>query len=72
MNFPDPAQELQEWEFWFKHGIKDKIDYIMENDPDKFESREDAVKWLDERTQQRSDKSNIFSLRVAGENADTV
>ena len=72
IDFPDPAQEMQQWEFWFKHGIKDKIDYIMENDPDKFESRENAIKWLDERTQQRSDKTNIFSLRAVGENADIV
>ena len=72
INFPDPAQELQQWDWWIKNGIKDKIDYIMENDPDKFKSREEAIKFLEERITQRSDRTNIFSLRPASDNANTA
>jgi len=72
IDFPDPAQEMAQWDWWIKHGIKDKIDYIMETDPDKFESREDAIKFLDERITQRGEKTNIFSLRKEETNADTI
>ena len=63
IEFPDPDQELKQWDWWIKHGIKDKVDYIMEKDPDKFESREDAIQHLEERNTQRSERTNIFSLR---------
>ena len=55
-----------------KHGIKDKIDYIMEHDPDRFENREEAIEFLDNRIEQRGEKTNIFSLRAVGGNADTA
>lgn len=72
IDFPDPQQEMQQWDWWIKHGIKDKVDYIMEKDPDKFESREDVMKYLEERQDVRNQRSNIFSLRRPEENVDTI
>ena len=63
IEFPDPDKEMIQWDWWIKHGIKDKIDYIMEKDPDKFESREEAIKYLEERIIQRKKRSNIFNIR---------
>ena len=68
--FPDPAQELAQWDWWIANGIKDKIDYIMENDPDKFESREEAIEFLESRVQQRTEQTNIFSLRGQNTNVN--
>lgn len=68
IEFPDPAQEMAQWDWWIRNGIKDKIDYIMEKDPDKFENREEAIRFLEERVEQRGERTNIFSLR----NADTT
>mgnify|MGYP004447967855 FL=1 len=70
MEFPDPDNEMKQWDWWMKHGIKDKVDYIMEKDPDRFEDRDDAIKHLEERQTQRTSRTNIFSLRTNGE-ADT-
>ena len=72
IDFPDPDKEMAQWDWWIKHGIKDKIDYIMEHDPDRFEDREEAIKFLDERIEQRGEKTNIFSLRAVGDNANTA
>ena len=74
VEFPDPEQEIKQWDWWIKNGIKDKVDYIMEKDPDKFESREEAIAHLEERQTQRQTNSNIFTLRqsrLAGLNVDT-
>tara|TARA_Y100001963_G_scaffold158334_1_gene257584 strand:- start:1181 stop:2515 length:1335 start_codon:yes stop_codon:yes gene_type:complete len=71
IDFPDPDKEMAQWDWWMKHGIKDKIDYIMEHDPDRFESREEAIQFLDERIGQRSERTNIFSLRPTGTDVDT-
>ena len=51
VRFPDPAQEMQEWEFKFKHGLADPVDWLMQNDPDRFLTREDAQAHIDERKQ---------------------
>jgi hypothetical protein len=72
INFPDPDKEMAQWDWWIKNGIKDKIDYIMEKDHDKFESREDVIKFLDKRIEQRSEKANIFSLRPTGTDVNTA
>ena len=71
IDFPDPDKEMAQWDWWIKNGIKDKIDYIMEKDPDRFESREEAIQFLDERIGQRNERTNIFSLRPTGTDADT-
>ena len=63
ITFPDPKEELALWDWWIANGIKDKVDYIMETDPDKFETREEAIAFLEERQTQRADNNNIFSLR---------
>lgn len=63
IQFPDPERELMQWDWWISNGIKDKIDYIMEKDPDKFESREEAIEYLEQRQTQRTDNQNIFTLR---------
>ncbi len=70
IEFPDPEREMAQWDWWIKNGIKDKIDYIMEKDPDKFASREEAIAYLDERITQRAERTNIFSLRQTQPNAD--
>ena len=49
VEFPDADMEMKEWEFKFKHGLADKIDYLMAKNPDGFESREDAQAYLAER-----------------------
>ena len=71
IDFPDPDKEMAQWDWWIKNGIKDKIDYIMEKDPDRFESREEAIQFLDERIGQRNERTNIFSLRPTGTDANT-
>ena len=59
--------EMQEWEWKFKHGLADKIDYLMAKDPDGFSSREEAEKYLAERNisatnvkQQSNVKENVL------------
>ena len=49
VEFPDADMEMKEWEWKFKHGLADKVDYLMAKDPDGFESREDAQAYLAER-----------------------
>jgi hypothetical protein len=69
VRFPDPAQEIAEWEFKFKHGLADPVDWLMQNDPDRFTTREEAQAHLVERKQGQmqvkkgaDQKENIFSL----------
>ena len=54
VEFPDPAQEMANWEFKFKHGLADPADYLLETNPDGFESREDALTHIRERKVQGS------------------
>tara|TARA_B100001287_G_C22664760_1_gene522303 strand:- start:73 stop:1380 length:1308 start_codon:yes stop_codon:yes gene_type:complete len=54
IDFPDPAQEMAQWEFKFKHGLADPADYLMEINPDGFETREDALEHIKERKGQAS------------------
>ena len=49
VEFPDPAQEMAIWEFKFKHGLADQADYLLETNPDGFESREEALEYINER-----------------------
>lgn len=49
VEFPDEENDRARWEWKFKHGIADKLDYLMEMDPDRFGSREEAQEYLDER-----------------------
>ena len=70
IEFPDEQADLQRWEWWFKHGIKDKVDYIMENDPDKFDSREDAIAHLEQRQTQRQEKQSLFNFTNEKQNTE--
>ena len=54
IEFPDPAQEMAKWEFKFKHGLADQADYLLETNPDGFESREEAIEYIQERKGQGS------------------
>jgi len=47
VDFPDPERDRDEWEWKFKHGLADKIDYLIANDPDKFGTDSDIArpKW---------------------------
>ena len=56
VDFPDAEQEMQEWEWKFKHGLADKIDWLMAKDPDGFPTRQDAEKYLKER---KASETNI-------------
>ena len=56
VEFPDEENERQRWEWKFKHGIADKVDYLMETNPDRFTSREEAQAYLDERSSTQSNK----------------
>jgi len=49
VEFPDADMEMKEWEFKFRNGLADKIDYLMAKNPDGFQSREDAQAYLAER-----------------------
>ena len=69
VEFPDADMEMKEWEWKFKHGLADKVDYLMAKDPDGFESREDAQAYLAERLSsqnklkvQGTTKENGFKL----------
>ena len=65
VKFPDPAAELQEWDWKFKNGIADKYDYLMYIDPDKFPDRQSAIDHLDEKKQEADTTENIFKLNRA-------
>jgi hypothetical protein len=62
IEFPDPERELEEWEWKFKHGIADKYDYLMAQDPDKFPDRESAIEYLDQKRTSGDSVKNIFRL----------
>jgi hypothetical protein len=73
MDFPDIEREREEWDWKFNHGLADKLDYLMEKDPDKFPDRESAEAYMTERKKsevtikkQADVKENIFQLRRNG------
>ena len=69
IEFPDPEREREDWEWKFKHGLADKLDWLMANDPDGFPTREDAQAYLVERKkvvngikEQSTNEANIFKI----------
>ena len=69
VEFPDAQMEMAEWEWKFKHGLADKIDYLMAKDPDGLTTREEAEKYLAERKKSENiikvngtNKENAFKL----------
>ena len=50
IEFPDEENERARWDWKFQHGIADKVDYLMEKDPDRFLTREEAQEYLNERS----------------------
>ena len=66
VDFPDADQEMTEWEWKFKHGLADSIDYLMAKDPDGFPSREDAEKYLAER------KTSVNNVKIQSNNKESA
>ena len=69
IEFPDPERDRDMWEWKFKHGLADKLDWLMANDPDGFPTREDAQAYLIERKkiangikEQSTNEQNIFQV----------
>ena len=69
IQFPDPERDREDWEWKFKHGLADKLDWLMHNDPDGFPTREDAQAYLVERKkvvngikEQSTNEANIFKV----------
>ena len=62
IEFPDFEREREEWDWKFKHGLADKYDYLMANDPDKFPDRESAIEYLDDKKQSTDSPQNLFKL----------
>ena len=69
IDFPDPERDMQMWEWKFKHGLADKLDWLMSEDPDGFPTREDAQAYLIERKkiangikEQSTNEGNIFNI----------
>jgi hypothetical protein len=79
VEFPlTPEQEQARWDWLFANGLKDKVDYLMESDPDGFPSREDAEEYLSVRggsankVKNMSDtEDNAFKLN-SGVSADAI
>ena len=65
VKFPDFDAERDEWDWKFKHGIADRFDYLMAQDPDKFPDRQAAMDFLDEKKQETDTTDNIFKLNRA-------
>ena len=73
VNFPDFDREREEWDWKFKHGIADRYDYLMAQDPDKFPDRQSAIDYLEEKKQEIDTTDNIFKLnRTNGENTNNL
>jgi len=71
IEFPDPQQEMAQWEFKFKHGLADPADYLMETNPDGFESREDALQFIKDRKIQSGVSGNLLNaLKTDPENSN--
>ena len=65
VKFPDFEREREEWDWKFQHGLADKYDYLMAQDPDKFADRQSAIDFLDEKKQEIDTTDNIFKLNRA-------
>lgn len=65
VKFPDFDAERDEWDWKFKHGIADRFDYLIAQDPDKFPDRQAAMDFLDEKKQETDTTDNIFKLNRA-------
>ena len=65
VQFPDYDREREEWDWKFKHGIADRYDYLMSQDPDKFPDRQAAIDFLEEKKQEIDTTDNIFKLNRA-------
>ena len=65
VKFPDFEKEREEWDWKFQHGIADKYDYLMAQDPDKFSDRQAAIDFLEEKKQEIDTTDNIFKLNRA-------
>ena len=73
VNFPDFDREREEWDWKFKHGIADRYDYLIAQDPDKFPDRQSAIDYLEEKKQETDTTDNIFKLnRTNGENTNNL
>ena len=66
IEFPDPERERDDWEWKFKHGLADKIDYLMHYDPDGFPTREDVEAYLAER------RKSTTIVKEQGTNAENI
>tara|TARA_R110000824_G_scaffold175418_1_gene353813 strand:+ start:68 stop:1426 length:1359 start_codon:yes stop_codon:yes gene_type:complete len=66
IEFPDPERERDDWEWKFKHGLADKIDYLMHYDPDGLPTREDAEAYLAER------RKSTTIVKEQGTNAENI
>ena len=69
IDFPDPERDRDNWEWKFKHGLADKLDWLMAEDPDGFPTREEAQAYLIERKkvvngikEQSTNEANIFKI----------
>ena len=65
VKFPDFEREREEWDWKFQHGIADKYDYLMAQDPDKFSDRQAAIDFLEDKKQEIDTTDNIFKLNRA-------
>ena len=65
VKFPDFEREREEWDWKFKHGLADRYDYLMAQDPDKFPDRQSAIDYLEEKKQETDTTDNIFKLNRA-------
>ena len=73
VKFPDYDKEREEWDWNFKHGLADRYDYLMAQDPDKFPDRQTAIDFLDEKKQETDNVNNLFKLnRTNGENTNQL
>ena len=73
VKFPDYDKEREEWDWKFKHGLADRYDYLMAQDPDKFPDRQTAIDFLDEKKQETDNVNNLFKLnRTNGENTNQL
>ena len=72
VNFPDFEQEMSEWDWKFKHGIADVIDYLIAKDPDKFDDQPDKrVAWEEWLAERKRSKDNVKRNGDSEENAFT-
>ena len=59
IDFPDEVGDRDAWEWKFKHGLADKIDYLIAHDPDKFGTDDNARPQWEEWLSVRKKSLNI-------------